>query len=95
MTNPDNTAGTLVRVVGGGAPQPLMDNIVALEFKYYDANMVLISDARLRNTNSGVESISTVEVIMVGQVARPALVNPDAQRQTQHYRIRVRNITSL
>jgi hypothetical protein len=90
MNTGDNTVGTLVRVVGGGAPQPLMDNVVDLQFIYYDANMNILTDAVL-NTNSGIERVSTVEVMMVGQVARPALVNTDAQQQTLRYRIRVRN----
>jgi type IV pilus assembly protein PilW len=87
----DNTVGKLYRAVSGANPQPLVDNVVDLQFIYYDANMNVLSDAVL-NTNSGIDRIATVEVVIVGQVARPALVNPGARQQTQRYRIRVRNV---
>lgn len=89
LNSGDNTVGTLVRDVGGGA-QPLVDNVVDLQFIYYDANLNVITDAVL-NTNSGLDRIATVEVVIVGQVTRPTLVNPGARQQTQRYRIRVRN----
>jgi prepilin-type N-terminal cleavage/methylation domain-containing protein len=87
----DNTVGTLVRVTGGGAPQPLLDNVVDLQFIYYDTNANVIGAAAL-NTNTGLDNIAAVEVVIIGQVARPALVKAGAQQQTQRYRIRVRNV---
>lgn len=90
IMNPGNNAvGTLVRDTGGGA-QPVMENVVNLQFIYYNSNGNVINAAAL-NTNTGLDNIAAVEVVITGQVARPKLVDQGAQQQTQRYRIRVRN----
>ena len=61
-----------------------------LQFIYYDANANVIGAGAL-NTNAGLDNIAAVEVVITGEVARPTLVKAGAQRQTQRYRIRVRN----
>lgn len=94
VLNPgDPTVGTLVRLTGSGAgiPQPVVNNIVDLEFKYFDEANVEIAPATMTK-NSVLSKIRTVEVTLVGQVQNTSRVNAGNQNWEQKFRIRVRNL---
>ncbi len=86
----DNTIGTLVRNSGGGG-QPVVDNVVDLQFQYYDSANNLIAPAAM-NTTSVLDTIRTVEVLITGQVQNLTRVSAGQETWTQQFRIRVRNL---
>lgn len=90
LNSGDNTVGRLVRNTGGGG-QPVAENIVDLEFKYYDAADALLNAADL-NSFAKLDKIKTVEVIITGQVENTARVSAVNQDWTQQFRVRVRNL---
>ena len=76
----DNTLGTLVRDTGGG-PMPVMDNVTDLQFIYYDDDENIITSLEDQSptanpSNSDLDDIRMVEVILVGQVLNPDLAAP-------------------
>ena len=89
----DNTPGTLVRLTGSGAGirQPVAENIVDLQFRYFDEANTEIAPATMTK-NSIVSQIRTVEVTLAGQVENISRVSPDNRIWTQQFRIRVRNL---
>lgn len=91
LLNPgDNTLGRLVRNTGGGG-QPVAENIVDLQFRYYDAANTLLDPTTL-NSFATLDQIRTVEVIVTGQVQNTVRVSTANQTWTQQFRIRVRNL---
>ena len=86
----DNTTGTLVRNSGGGG-QPVVDNVVDLQFQYYDSANNLIAPAAMNKT-SVLDTIRTVEVLITGQVQNLTRVSAGQETWTQQFRIRVRNL---
>jgi prepilin-type N-terminal cleavage/methylation domain-containing protein len=84
------TPGILRRRTGSGVAMPVLQNIVNLKFQYYDQGNVLIDPATMGDANV-LASISTVEVVIVGQVARPQLMDAQFQNWTQRFRIKIRN----
>lgn len=91
VLNPgDNTLGRLVRNTGGGG-QPVAENIIDLQFRYYDAADALLNAANL-NSFATLDQIRTVEVIITGQVQNTARVSVANQNWTQQFRVRVRNL---
>ncbi len=85
----DNTLGTLVRNTGGGG-QPVANNIIDLQFQYYDSSNTLIAPATM-TSETVLDTIRTVEVIITGQVQNPNRVSAGTRTWTQQFRIRVRN----
>ncbi len=91
ILNPgDNTIGTLVRNSGGGG-QPVVDNVVDLQFQYYDSGNNLIAPATM-NTDTVLDTIRTVEVLVTGQVQDVNRVSAGADTWIQQFRVRVRNL---
>ncbi len=86
----DGTLGTLVRNTGGGG-QPVANNILDLEFQYFDSsdNPILLASM---TKESVLDRIRTVEVNIIGQVQNPNWVSVGNQEWTQQFRIRVRNL---
>ncbi len=85
-----NTVGTLVRNTGGGG-QEVVQNVVDLTFQYYDEDDNLINPASM-TTEAVLSTIRTVEVIIVGQVENPNIVDATHRNWTQQFRVRVRNM---
>lgn len=87
--NGELIAGTLVRNIGGGvAEQRMMDNVVDLQFLYYDSSNTIIDPATINN-NADADEIMTVEVVVIGQPMNPDRVIEATQES--RFRIRVRN----
>lgn len=86
----DNTVGTLVRDTGEGA-EIVAENIVDLEFKYFDENNAEIDpDTLTRDTT--LDTIRVVEVRIVGEVEYTAVVSENNQLWEQQFRVRIRNL---
>ncbi|HID70354.1 MAG TPA: prepilin-type N-terminal cleavage/methylation domain-containing protein [Desulfobacterales bacterium] len=85
--------GTLVRNTGGGG-QVVVDNVVGLQFRYFDASDPVQEILPGTMTKESVLSkIRTVEVTITGQVQNPNRVSLAASTWTQQFRIRIRNLS--
>lgn len=85
--------GTLVRNTGGGE-QVVVDNVVGLQFRYFDASDPVQEILPGTMTKESVLSkIRTVEVTITGQVQNPNRVSLAASTWTQQFRIRIRNLS--
>lgn len=82
------TPGCLRRNSGGGG-QPVMANVTNLQFIYYDSNDNVLSPAGL-STDTGLDKIRTVEVILTGRVEDPG--RTIEKSQTQQFSIKIRNM---
>jgi type IV pilus assembly protein PilW len=90
-----NAIGTLVRNTGGGG-QVVVDNVVGLRFRYFDAaDPVQEIDPAVVNMNkaSVLSKIRTVEVTITGQVQNPNRVAVANRTWTQQFRVRIRNLS--
>lgn len=88
----NNTPGCLRRQTGttsGGGGQPVMADVTDLHFIYYDANGNVLPPAGL-STNTALDKIRTVEVIITGRVANPGRTIETSQ--TQQFRLKIRNM---
>ena len=86
------TPGTLYRVSFGASgfnPQPVVDNVTDLRFRYFDANSNEIINP---TTTVDLDKIRTVEVTITGQVQNTTRVSTKNRTWTQQFRIRVRNM---
>ncbi len=85
--------GTLVRNTGGGG-QVVLDNVVGLQFRYFDASDPVQEIMPGTMTRRSVLSkIRTVEVTITGQVQNPNRVSLAASTWTQQFRVRIRNLS--
>jgi prepilin-type N-terminal cleavage/methylation domain-containing protein len=85
--------GTLVRNTGGGG-QVVVDNVVGLQFRYFDASdpvQEILPAAMIKE--SVLSKIRTVEVTITGQVQNPNRVSLAASTWTQQFRVRIRNLS--
>jgi prepilin-type N-terminal cleavage/methylation domain-containing protein len=89
----NNTPGCLRRQAGGGTTNgtAIMPFVTDLQFQYFDANNNSIAPATL-TTNSRLDNIRTVAVLISGQVENPNRVSAANRQWTQQFRVRVRNM---
>ncbi len=85
MAVADATPGRLVRDDGTG-PVTVMDNVIGLEFLYYDDDDDPITTF---GTNNDLDDIRMVEVVLTAQVDNPNRVTE--QNQISRFKIAVRN----
>ncbi len=86
-----STPGILMRRIGDGTTANVLDNVVNLKFLYYDKDNLAIDPATMGST-AVLNSIRTVEVLIIGQVDRPNLVDAQFRNWTQRFRIKIRNL---
>ena len=86
----DDTAGTLIRFTDGDKGE-VAENIVDLEFKYFDEDNAEINPDTLTR-DATLATIRVVEVRIVGQVKNTARVSENNQLWEQQFRVRVRNL---
>lgn len=70
---------------------PVAENIVELEFAYFDKDNTEINPDTL-TSDTTLDTIRVVEVRIVGKVAYTARVSEDNQLWEQQFRVRVRNL---
>ena len=93
LPSTSNAVGTLVRNTGGGG-QVVVDNVVGLQFKYFDGSDPVQEILPGTMTKEAVLSkIRTVEVTIVGQVQNPKRVSAANSTWTQQFRVRIRNLS--
>lgn len=90
MAATDTSTGTLVRNTGGGG-MTVVEDVVRLEFKYYDSDNNEI-DPTTMTKDSVLSTIRTVEVFLEGQVQNPNITSAGNSVWAQQFRIRVRNL---
>lgn len=93
----DNTPGTLIRNTNGVinvVNDAVVQNVVGLQFRYFDASDPVQEILPVTMTKESVLSkIRTVEVTITGQVQNPNRVSAAASTWTQQFRVRVRNLS--
>lgn len=88
ILNPgDPTPGILIRNAGG-VEQEVMGNVVDLAFTYFDQSNNVVN---VFNTTTSLDTIRSVQVVIVGQVENPGRVNPANRTWRQQFTVKLRN----